>query len=110
MLVLGSNEWAIYDGVRVCDHIYSNVRAENVATLNRLSLRLLVIVVCICGEVLLLRGCSVGDVLQDMRLPGLSGKQMPVLGMLNTRIDGERRNAKLLTSLHLLWGRRWFHR
>ena len=38
MLVLGSNEWAIYDGVRVCDHIwavvlYSNVRAENVATL-----------------------------------------------------------------------------
>jgi hypothetical protein len=21
MLVLGSNEWAIYDGVRVCDHI-----------------------------------------------------------------------------------------
>ena len=73
VLVLGSNEWAIYDAVRVCDHIwsavfYSNVRAENVATLNHLSSRLLVIVVGIGGEVLLLRGCSVGDVLQDTRL------------------------------------------
>jgi hypothetical protein len=29
-----------------------------------------------------------------MRLPGLSGKQLPALGMLNTRINGERRNAK----------------
>ena len=42
MIVLGSNEWAIYDCARVCDHIgsvafYSNVRAENVAALNHLS-------------------------------------------------------------------------
>ena len=30
--------------------------------------------------------------MQDIRLPGLSGIQLPALGMLNTRIDGERRN------------------
>ena len=30
--------------------------------------------------------------LQDIRLPGLSGIQLPALGMLNTHIDGERRN------------------
>jgi len=35
---------------------------------------------------------------------GLSRKQVPALGMLNTRIDGERRNAKLLASLLLLRG------
>ena len=29
-----------------------------------------------------------------MRLPGLSRKQLPALGMLYTRIDGERRKAK----------------
>ena len=34
--------------------------------------------------------------MQDMRLPGLSGKQLPALGMLNTRIDGKRRNAKFV--------------
>jgi hypothetical protein len=34
--------------------------------------------------------------LQDMRLPGLSGKQLPALGMLNIRIDGERRNSKFV--------------
>ena len=98
MLVLGSNERAIYDGARGCDHVgsvafYSNVRAENVAALNHLSYRLLVIGVFIGSEVLLLRGCSVGDVLQDIRLPGLSGIQLPALGMLNTHIDGERRNG-----------------
>jgi hypothetical protein len=40
---------------------YSNVRAENVAMLNRFSLRLLVIFVCIGSKVLLLHGCSVGS-------------------------------------------------
>ena len=30
--------------------------------------------------------------MQDIRLPGLSGIQLPALSMLNTRIDGERRN------------------
>jgi len=57
MLVLGSNEGAICDGARGCDHVgsvafYSNVRAENVAVLNHLSYRLLVIAVCIGSEVL----------------------------------------------------------
>ena len=32
--------------------------------------------------------------LLDMRLSGLSGKQLPALGMLYTRIDGEKRKAK----------------
>jgi hypothetical protein len=32
--------------------------------------------------------------LLNMRLSGLSGKQLPALGMLYIRIDGEKRKAK----------------